>query len=63
MDPQVEITLLTRLFRWIAAYAALLVALAIWTGHSTEAMAMLSNLISGYAGAAFAIMRTQDGPK
>lgn len=52
-----EEKVLHRLLLWLAIYTALATAVAIYSGKAPEALAVLQNLVSGFAGAAFAVMR------
>ena len=59
--PQHDLKTLDRLLAWLAAYVALL-ALACWAaGALKELLPILTHLISGFSGAAFAVMRLQGG--
>ena len=51
---------LDRLFGWLALYVFLLFAICALAGKLADAIPVLTNLISGFAGAAFAIMRLRD---
>ncbi|HEU0142907.1 MAG TPA: hypothetical protein VFQ79_24515 [Bryobacteraceae bacterium] len=46
-----------RLLYWLGVYVVMLFVLAWAAGKPGEAIPVLTNLISGFAGAAFAIMR------
>jgi hypothetical protein len=54
------------LLYWLAAYVLIMVVVVGLAGKLAEAIPVLTNLISGFAGAAFAIMRLgkdKDGPQ
>lgn len=48
---------LDRLLCWLALYVVCYIAMAVWSGKPIEALPVISNLVSGFAGAAFAVMR------
>jgi hypothetical protein len=48
---------LNALLKWLAVYVAALLLVSVFAGKPLEVVPVLSNLISGFAGAAFAIMR------
>ncbi len=49
------------LLYWLAGYVALLVVICWASGKLTESISIVANLVSAFSGAAFAIMRAQDG--
>lgn len=51
---------LRMLLLWLAAYVAVLVATSIYAGKAVDVIPVLTHLISGFSGAAFAIMRIRD---
>jgi hypothetical protein len=52
---------LDRLLGWLALYVLTLLAISAIAGKLAEAIPVVTNLVSGFAGAALAIMRIQGG--
>lgn len=53
---------LHRLLLWLALYVLLNIGISVYAGKPAEALVVLSNLVSGFAGAAFAMMRHEENP-
>ena len=45
------------LLLWLAAYVVAFIIVGAWAGKLTDVVPVLTHLISGFAGAAFAIIR------
>jgi hypothetical protein len=52
-----EQKILNSLLMWLGAYVVVFIIVGAWAGKLTDVVPVLTHLISGFAGAAFTIMR------
>lgn len=56
-DRTIDLKTLDRLLLWLACYVIVLVSVCAMAGLMADIVPILTHLISGFSGAAFAIMR------
>lgn len=60
-DRTIDLKTLDRLLLWLASYVIILVIVCAMAGLLRDIVPVLTHLISGFSGAAFAIMRLAAG--